>query len=256
MNHIQTLELETEKKNKTISGLSTTALFILLALLLWLVQFEKPTKEELPEEYEIPVTLGDEPSGGGEGAPADEVPVEASTQVPKMSLPAATEQTTDENAVEQKRTSTTPQKNADPDASEEAEINKMLNSGKKGTVTGKGGTGKDPFGKGNGTGDGDGNGPGSGPGPGGNGFSVTGLGSRKLIGYVKAPDKCNVSGTVKLDIIVNPEGKIISAEGATGYDDNLCLVNRAKECIRNARFEQTSSSKLATGQITIVFSYK
>lgn len=252
MTTFEALDLESEKKNRTISGISTTGFFIILALILWLVKFDKPQKEDLPEELEIPVTLDEAPGGGGEGAPADDVPVEAAPSVPSMSLPSATEQTQDATAVPVKKSSQVVNPNGNPEKTEDDLLNDLIKN-KKGQVKGNGGTGNDPFGKGDGNGDGDGKGDGTGPGPGGPGFSITGIGNRKLIGYVKAPDNCNRAGVVKLDIVVQPDGRISSMEEVPGYDDDLCLVNRAKNSLRNARFESSGAAKLATGQITITF---
>ncbi|MCC6818952.1 MAG: hypothetical protein IT245_08685 [Bacteroidia bacterium] len=254
MTHIQAIDQETERKNRTISGFSTTGFFILLALLLWLVKFEKPTKEELPEEYEIPVTLDDGPSGGGQGAPADDVPMEAAPNVPKMSIPSATEQTNDATAVPVKKSSTIPNPVNKIDEDQQL-LNDMLNKKKNSTVSGKGGTGNDPFGTGNGTGEGNGDGPGSGPGPGGTGTGgpTHNLSGRRLLNVKKIVNDCNTQGTVKYNVVVQPDGSISSIETDPGYDDNTCLVNKGKAILRNANFDKTNANKIVTGQITINF---
>ena len=262
---MHTQEQETEKKNKLISGSSTAIFFILLSLLLWYIKFSAPEKEEIPEELSVAVALEDGASGGGggsEGGPSDEVPVDVSSpSVPQMSLPSqSTEQTSDATAVPVSKTNPTP--NTVPEISEEQRmLNEMIAKKKGQTKPTGGGNGPDfgdggsggGTGGGNGSGNGPGNGPGSGPGPGGNGYGLEGFGTRGLNGYRKAPDNCNRPGTIKLSITVKADGTIVDMDPVTGYDIDNCLIERAKACLKNARFDQTTNNKLVTGVITIKF---
>lgn len=255
MTAIEAIDLESEKKNRTISGISTAVFFILLALLLWLVTLPKPTEEDMPKEFEIPVTLDESPSGGGSGAPAESVPVDVAPSVPQMSLPSATEQTNDVAAVPVRKSSNVVNPKADPVIDEDQKLlNDMLNS-KKGQVTGKGGEGTDPFGTGKGTGTGDGTGPGSGPGPGGTGTggATHNLNGRRLFNTKKVSNDCNAIGKVVFDVVVQPDGTISNIEPDPGFDDNACLVSKGKAILRNANFDKSSTNKIVTGKITIHF---
>ncbi len=264
---MHTQEQETERKYKFISGSSTAIFFILLSLLLWYIKFSKPEKDEIPEELSVAVALEEGASGGGggsEGGPSDEVPVDVSSpSVPQMSLPSpSTEQTKDETAVPVKPSNPNP--NRVPEMSEDEKMRKEMEEAAKQNKSKKptgGGNGPDfgdggsggGTGGGNGSGNGPGKGPGSGNGPGGNGYGLEGFGTRGLNGYRKAPDNCNRPGTIKLSITVRADGTIVDMDPVTGYDIDNCLIERAKACLKNAKFDQTTNNKLVTGIITIKF---
>ncbi len=267
-----TTEQEKEKKNRLISGTGTSIFFVLLTLFLWSIKFAQPEEEELPDENEVEVTLDGGVSGGGGtpgsgGAPGEDVPADASApQVPQMALPSqSTEQTNDESATAVKKTSTIPNNtqktDGTPQMTEDEKFAKEMADRLKNRNKTGGGTGSGPdFGDGGtGGGTGGGNGPGSGPGNGagpgglGTGGVTHNLGNRSLVGYKKVKNDCNAAGTVKLEVVVQPDGKITSIDEVPGYDDNLCLVNKAKQILRGAYFEAITGSKVATGQITISF---
>lgn len=125
--------------------------------------------------------------------------------------------------------------------------------GKPGNQGVPGGTGSNPFGQtaGSGGGDGGGQGTGSGPSVGG------GLGGR-VISLAKATYTSNKSGTVRIKVCVNSEGKVESAEptqsGSTTTDAEL--RNAAKAAVYKSRFNTAPGSEVQCGWIDYNFILK
>lgn len=125
--------------------------------------------------------------------------------------------------------------------------------GKPGNQGVPGGTGSNPFGDGPGSGGGDGGGQGTGSGPSVGG----GLGGR-VISLAKASYTSNKSGTVRIKVCVNSEGKVVSADptqsGSTTTDTEL--RNAAKAAVYKSRFNTAPGSDVQCGWIDYNFILK
>jgi hypothetical protein len=115
---------ETERKHKTISGILTTVICILLLLLFWFYNFNF----ELPPVQEagtVAVNLGDPDAGG-----PSEIPVEAESKpsVPTIPSQEAYEQTPDPDAVATKKTADTKNKKTDAADEKKKVEDELLNS--------------------------------------------------------------------------------------------------------------------------------
>ena len=125
--------------------------------------------------------------------------------------------------------------------------------GKPGNQGVPGGNGSNPFGDGPGSGGGDGGGQGTGSGPSVGG----GLGGR-VISLAKASYTSNKSGTVRIKVCVNSEGKVVSADptqtGSTTTD--ATLRNAAKDAVYKSRFNTAPGSDVQCGWIDYNFILK
>lgn len=125
--------------------------------------------------------------------------------------------------------------------------------GKPGNGGINGGTGDNPFGKSSGTGGGTGGGDGT-----GTGASIGGgLGGRAVQRRGSINDNSQKSGKVVIDVCVNKEGDVISADftlrGSTTSDSEL--KNKALQAARGYRFAASSAEKQC-GTITFNFQLK
>jgi outer membrane biosynthesis protein TonB len=127
------------------------------------------------------------------------------------------------------------------------------NTGKPGNQGIPGGTGDNPFGKSNGQG----GGTGGGVGP-GTGASVGGgLGGRKVVQRGRIIDNSQKAGVVVIEVCVDNEGNILSADytqrGSTTSDSEL--RNKAIAASKQYRFAASSADK-ECGTITFNFQLK
>lgn len=243
---------ETEKKNKVISGVSTTVIIIIILLIFWFIKFDKTEIELPPELGAVEVTLSS-PDGGGSSSDNSSDP---KPNVPSMPPPESTEQANDETAVPVKKTSETPRPNPVPELSEDEKLLRDMLNKKKNQSSTKDGNDPDFDGKGPGKGDDKGPGKNNGPGGSGTGGVSSNISGRDLIAYNTIANDCNASGKVIMDVVVQPDGTISKMTPDPGYDDNACLVAKARAILRGAKFDKSSSSQVVTGQITINFKLK
>jgi TonB family protein len=127
------------------------------------------------------------------------------------------------------------------------------NTGKPGNQGVPGGTGDNPFGKTPGTGGGQGGGDGT-----GTGSSVGGgLGGRKVTQRGRVNDTSQKSGKVVVEVCVDTEGNVVSADytqrGSTTSDSEL--RSKAISAAKQFRFAPSQSSK-ECGTITFNFQLK
>jgi outer membrane biosynthesis protein TonB len=278
------LETEHEKKSFTI----TSVFFILLFLLLL---FLKLTVDPIPAESEsgggggeIAINFGNSEVGSGKNyrskdlaAPKSKtVPVQTITQVEKI----LTQETTEAPVISQTKNTakvSTPQpivKQAPrPSRSTSDALSSILNSSNKsgdgndGTAGNKGKLNGDPTargydgGGGTGTGSGSGSGVGTGSGYGNGSGSGTGngnyqLGNRKAINMPQPNYLCQEQGTVVVQIAVDRNGKVISANpGVKGTTNTAkCLLDQAKIAAMNTKWQSDNAAPdKQTGRIIYNF---
>lgn len=121
--------------------------------------------------------------------------------------------------------------------------------GGKGTGPGKGG--------GNGDGDGDGNGPGKGSGTGTDGsIGLKILGISRGANYTPKPQKSNKEGFVVVNIIVDENGKVVSASQGKGttLNDSQAIKN-AIAAARATTFKVKAGADDEVGTITYQFKF-
>jgi colicin import membrane protein len=125
------------------------------------------------------------------------------------------------------------------------------NEGQRDGSPNGGGTGT---GGGSGTGTGTGTGTGSGPGDGGIGYD---LGGRSMRFKPPINDKPGVAGRVVMDIIVDMEGNVLSAEQNLGKSTTMAhnLVQIARTTALKCKFEKRSTGP-AEQRGTITFTFK
>jgi outer membrane biosynthesis protein TonB len=237
-------EQENERKNKTISGVVTTVITILLFLLFWwyTLDYDVPP---LVEEAEVEVELI--PSGGGGGSSS--APTTEQTVVPKISIPAqSTEQTRDQEAVAQKKTSTTPNDSKNTNSNDD--FNPASKYSKTSSTTGTSTSTQPDFG-GSGGGSGGGNGTKTGTATGDGGMQHS-FGNRKISGP-KITHDCQIRGKIIVEVSVAQDGSITILNTDPGSTQNTCLENKAKSLIRSSHFEASTRPGSATGFITINF---
>jgi TonB family protein len=237
-------EQENERKHKTISGIVTTVIAILLFLLFWwyTLDYDVPP---LVEEAEVEVELI--PSGGGGGSSS--APTTEQTVVPKISIPSqSTEQTRDPDAVNVKKTSTTPNDSKNTNSNDD--FNPASKYSKTSTQNGNNNSNQPDFG-GEGGGDGDGKGPKKGSGTGDGGMQHS-FGNRKISGP-KITHDCQIRGKIIVEVSVAQDGSITIISTDPGSTQNTCLENKAKSLIRSSHFEASTRPGSATGYITINF---
>lgn len=286
---MKVLETEHEKKSFAI----TTAFFILLFLLLLLM---KLTIDPIPDELEggggggeIAINFGNSEVGSGKNYQSKDlstpiakaVPVKTVSQVEKV----LTQETSDAPVIAQTKNTektVTPKpvvkEVPKPSKSTTDALSSLLNgSNKSGDGDDKSGGNKgklsgDPNAKGynggggSGTGTGGGNGSGSGLGNGsgygnGNG-SGTGngnyqLGNRKALNTPEPKYLCNEQGTVVVQIAVDQNGKVTSANpGVKGTTNTAkCLLDQAKIAAMSTRW-QSDNNAPSTQIGKIIYNFK
>jgi outer membrane biosynthesis protein TonB len=269
------LETEYEKKSFAL----TTAFFILLFLLLL---FLKLTVDPIPAELEgggggeIAINFGNSEVGSGKNyqsknlsvPTAKAIPVKTVSQVEKV----LTQETTEAPVISQTKNTekiTTPKpvvKQAPkPSKSTSDALSSIMNgsnssgdgndktAGNKGKIygdpnakgyNGEGGSGTGTGG-GNGSGTGLGNGSGYGNGTGtGTGTGNYQLGNRKALNKPAPKYLCNEQGTVVVQIAVDRNGTVISANpGVKGTNNTAkCLLDQAKIAAMNTKWQSDNTA--------------
>lgn len=278
------LETEYEKKSFTI----TSVLFILLFLLLL---FIKLTVDPIPEELEggggggeIAINFGNSEVGSGKNYQSKDlvtpksktVPVQTVTQVEKV----LTQETAEAPVISQTKNNSkviNPKpivKQAPrPSRSTSDALSSILNSSNKSgdgndrTAGNKGKLNGDPNARGyngnggSGTGSGSGSGVGTGSGYGNGSGSGTGngnyqLGNRKALNMPQPDYLCEEQGTVVVQISVDRNGKVISANpGVKGTTNTAkCLLDQAKIAAMNTKWQSDNAAPdKQTGKIIYNF---
>ena len=269
------LETEHEKKSFAL----TTGFFILLFLLLL---FLKLTVDPIPAELEgggggeIAINFGNSEVGSGKNyqsknlsvPTAKAIPVKTVSQVEKV----LTQETTEAPVISQTKNTekiTTPKpvvKQAPkPSKSTSDALSSIMNgsnssgdgndktAGNKGKIygdpnakgyNGEGGSGTGTGG-GNGSGSGIGNGSGYGNGSGnGTGTGNYQLGNRKALSKPAPKYLCNEQGTVVVQIAVDRNGTVISANpGVKGTNNTAkCLLDQAKIAAMNTKWQSDNTA--------------
>lgn len=252
-----------EKRNKGI--IFTLAFYIMTLIILIFSGFTTPLP--LPEEEGIMIDFGDSETGLGLEEPQQsktivkpvEVPVQKESNMTQDYEESAT--TVPEVKVEEKVTKKVEVKEEPKEVIEEEKVdplalyqntadNSSNNSESEGVAGGKGNQGRP---------DGDPNSnqyTGNGSGQGGVGYSLRG---RKPKGLPKPAYTSNEQGIVVVKIVVNREGKVVSAipgvKGSTTLDS--ALLSAAKQAALNTKFDKkTSAPSKQTGTITYHFILK
>ncbi len=282
------LETEYEKKSFAI----TTAFFILLFLLLL---FLKLKVDPIPAELEgggggeIAINFGNSEVGSGKNYQSKDVSVPTAKAIPVKTVSQVekvlTQETTEAPVISQTKNTEkiiTPKPVVKPapkpSQSTSDALSSILNGsntsgdGNDKTAGNKGKTNGDPNAKGydGGTGTGTGTGGGSGSGTGlgngsgyGNGSgSGTGtgnyqLGNRKALSKPEPKYLCNEQGTVVVQIAVDRNGKVISANpGVKGTTNTAkCLLDQAQIAAMGTRWQ--SDDTAPTTQIgKIIYNFK
>ena len=277
------LETEYEKKSFTI----TSVFFILLFLLLL---FIKLTVDPISKELEgggggeIAINFGNSKVGSGKNYQSKDlvtpksktVPVQTVTQVEKV----LTQETTEAPAISQTKNIakvSTPKpivKQAPrPSKSTSDALSSIMNSSNKSgdgndkTAGNKGKLNGDPNargyngGGGSGTGSGSGSGVGTGSGYGNGSGSGIGngnyqLGNRKALNMPQPDYLCQEQGTVVVQIAVDRNGKVISANpGVRGTTNTAkCLLDQAKIAAMNTKWQSDNAAPdKQTGKIIYNF---
>jgi outer membrane biosynthesis protein TonB len=273
------LETEHEKKSFAI----TTAFFILLFLLLLLL---KLTVDPIPEELEggggeIAINFGNSEVGSGKNykskdllvPKAKAIPVKTVSQVEKV----LTQETTEAPVVSQTKNTKkiiTPKpivkEIPKPSKSTSDALSSILNSsgksgdgddkvgGNKGKTSGnpnaKGYSGGGGEGTGTGIGTGSGYGTGNGSGTGNGNYQ---LGNRKALSKPAPRYLCNEQGTVVVQIAVDRNGTVTSANpGIKGTTNTAkCLLDQAQIAAMNTRW-QSDNTAPSTQIGKIIYNFK
>lgn len=271
------LETEHEKKSFTI----TSVFFILLFLLLLFIKLSVdpiPAESESGGGVEITINFGNSEVGSGKNyqfkdlatPKSKTVPVQTVTQVDKV----LTQETTEAPAISQTKNSAkvnTPKPAPRPSKSTSDALSSILNGSNKSgdgndrTAGNKGKLNGDPNARGyngsggSGTGSGSGVGTGSGYGNGlgnGTGYGNYQLGNRKALNMPQPNYLCQEQGTVVVQISVDRNGKVISANpGVKGTTNTAkCLLDQAKIAAMNTKWQSDNAAPdKQTGKIIYNF---
>lgn len=267
----------TELSNKKKSIVLTSLLFALLFLLFYLLKFSNNTPISLLEGGggggEVAVNFGDSELGSGNNFTSEEA-VTTAVPTPEESLEdeILTQVNTAETAIiPETQTADKPKKVIEPkpvvksepkpskstadalssmlngsnsgDGNDKTAGNKGKNNGDK-NATGYNGGGGSGTGSGGGNGSGQGIGTGSGYGSGSGGGSGNGngnyqLGNRKALNKPKPNYTCNEQGIVAVQISVDQNGTVISANPGIRGTTNAakCLLEQAKIAALNTKWQ-------------------
>lgn len=258
---------ETEKKDRK-KGLITSFVLHTLFFVFFAFMVFGNGDEGLDELGGIEVSLGEPDYGGPDNTPAEtnpETQPESSSedtepQVITNQQDEAPEVVKQEKKKETKKTesttkkTTTEKKKEQPKVDQESMFPGSKNSSGKGNGTKSGNEGKKdgkPDGQPDGTG-GSGGGPdGVGSGSGGTGWSLSG---RKAISQAK-PSGFTKSGTVRVQITVSPDGKVIAAkavlDGSTTTNSSLWRLSESTAL--KWRFDRSNRTNNQQGYITFVY---
>jgi outer membrane biosynthesis protein TonB len=269
------LETEHEKKSFAL----TTVLFILLFLLLL---FLKLAIDPIPEKLEggggggeIAINFGNSEVGSGKNYQSKDVSVPTAKAIPVKTVSHVEKVLTQETAeapvisksknTEKAITKPIVKEAPKPSKSTSDALSSIMNGsnksgdgndksgGNKGKLNGdpnaKGYDGGGGSGTGNGGGNGSGNGLGNGSGYGNGSGSGTGtgnyqLGNRKAISKPAPKYLCNEQGTVVVQIAVDRNGTVISANpGVKGTNNTAkCLLDQAKIAAMNTKWQSDNTA--------------
>lgn len=266
-----------ELSNKKKSVVLTSLLFALLFVLFYWLKFSNNTPISLLEGGggggEVAVNFGDSELGSGNNFSSEEAVITAAS-TPKESLEdeILTQENTAETAIiPEAQTADKPKKVTEPkpvvksepkpskstadalssmlngsnsgDGNDKTAGNKGKNNGDK-NATGYNGGGGSGTGSGGGNGSGQGIGSGSGYGSGsgsgsGNGNGNYQLGNRKALNKPKPNYTCNEQGVVVVQISVDQNGTVISANPGIRGTTNAakCLLEQAKIAAMNTKWQ-------------------
>lgn len=280
------LETEHEKKSFAL----TTALFVLLFLLLL---FLKLTVDPIPAELEggggggeIAINFGNSEVGSGKNYQSKNVSVPKATAIPVKTISQVekvlTQETTTAPVISQtKTTEKIPPKAIvkeapKPSKSTTDALASLMNgsntsgdgndktAGNKGKIYGdpnaKGYNGGGGTGTGTGGGNGSGTGLGNGSGYGNGSGTGTGnyqLGNRKALSKPQPKYLCNEQGTVVVQISVDRNGTVISANpGIKGTTNTAkCLLDQARIAAMNTKW-QSDNTAPSTQIGKIIYNFK
>jgi len=244
------LETPEEKKSFAI----TSAIFVIIALI---CIFFGLTYMDPPPENGIAVNFGTSDVGQGEIQPTE--PVQASApQTPSKPLESQENLSTQDDdspvvAPKKEKVKPTPKttptetkpttntKPVEPTKPTNSVLDGMIKGKDKGTTTGGHGNDGEPGDKGNINGDlyansfwGNGKGTGSGNG------TKWGLAGRSLSGNDKVVQQCNEEGTIVVQVTVNKQGRVISAQySAKGSNStSQCLIQPAIATAKTFKWNQ------------------
>ena len=80
------------------------------------------------------------------------------------------------------------------------------------------------------------------------------IGNRAVISKKNMINQCSAVGVVKIQLVINPEGDVVSAESVEGSSDNKCLIHTALKLVKSFKYEPSKSAPLEQqGIITIDF---
>ena len=258
------LQTEHEKKSFAI----TTAFFILLFLLLLLL---KLTVDSTPDELEggggeIAINFGNSEVGSGKNYKSKEVSVPSAKAIPIKTVTAEkilTQETTQAPVITQTKKTENPtpkpivKEVPKPSKSTSDALSSIMNGannsgdgndnsgGNKGKLNGdpnaKGYTGGGGTGSGDGLGNGSGYGNGSGSGTGSGNYQ---LGNRKALSKPQPKYLCNEQGTVVVQISVDKNGTVISANpGIKGTSNTAkCLLDQARIAAMNTKWQSDDTA--------------
>ena len=68
------------------------------------------------------------------------------------------------------------------------------------------------------------------------------IGNRAIISKKNMINRCNAIGVVKIQLVINPEGDVISAESVEGSSDNKCLIHTALQLVKSFKYEPSTSA--------------
>lgn len=286
---MKVLETQHERKSFAI----TTAFFILLFLLLLLFKFtvdpDPASLEGGGGGGEIAINFGNSEVGSGKNYQSQNISAPASKTTPVEAVAPAekllTQETADAPVISQSKNTekvSTPKpivkEVPKPSKSTMDALASLMNgsntsgdgndnaAGNKGKLNGdpnaKGYSGGGGSGSGSGGGNGSGSGLGSGSGYGSGSGSGTGsgnyqLGNRKALNKPEPKYVCNEQGTVVVQISVDRNGRVISANpGVKGTTNTAkCLLDQAKIAAMNTKW-QSDDSAPSTQIGKIIYNFK
>lgn len=258
MSELTLEEKKDEKENKTIAGISTAVIMILLfVLMLFLVFGATNIEDDLEGGGGVAVSLG-EPDAGGPSAEASAPQSKKTTTTQEqVDDPVLSQDDADAPTVRQtqKKTEKKPEKKVDSDLSDilgglpnrkktkgTSDGSKTGNKGQKdGSESGDGDGGKGTGGKGDGTSNGV-----------GTGFSYN-LAGREIKDYPPKSNDFYTNGTVTIKITVNSLGKVINAQIDRPSSNDPKLQSLAKQLAFQARYNGKFGAPDQVGKVTFTF---
>lgn len=248
--------LETEHERK--SFIITTIIFVIILILCFFLGMKYM---DPPPENGIAINFGTTEFGSGEIQPDEPIASAPQVQAASQSTPVvdqvATQEVNDAPVIqnekpkkEQPKEDVKPKEVPKPTPSKSTTdaLNSILNGPKSdGKATGgqgddnKAGDAGDPNGDRNANGDGRGDGKGAGRGTGVGNYQLAG---RKVLTKPQPRYICNEQGIVAVEISVDQNGRVISANpGVRGTTNSAkCLLDQAKQAAMNTKFDSSDSA--------------